>query len=224
MFRIILKVPMWLIWLGSPAFSGAWLQEQGGALLALSTTSRVSEDGSYSYAEGTAYFEMGATPALTFGADLNATGDDYGHAIAFMRRPLARADGQNRMAFELGFGARYQISVWDPVIKLGLSFGRGIETGIGYGWLTLDSALEVGMTNSDVTAKLDAAWGMPLTDRLKSLLQIETTHWPDTNSSIGITPSLLWEFRSDRFLQLGLEARQSTTDTFGIKVGLWRKF
>lgn len=224
MFGSVFNILMWLIWFGSPALSGAWLQEPGKTFTSLSATPRISENGSYSDTESTAYFERGATAALTFGADLNAKGDGYGHAIAFLRRPLGPADKQGRMAYQLGFGARYQISVWDPVIRLGLSLGRGINARSGFGWLTLDGTLEMGTSNGDATAKLDATWGMPLANRLKTVVQIETTHWLDAETSIAVTPSVLWEFRSESFLQLGVEARQSKTDTLGIKIGLWRNF
>lgn len=224
MFRSVFSILMWLVWLGTPALSGAWLQEQGKTFTSLSATPRISENGSYSDTEGTAYFEKGATATLTFGADMNAKGDGYGHAIAFLRRPLGPTDKQGRMAYQFGFGARYQIGVWDSVFRLGLSYGRGTKVRSGFGWLTVDGTLELGTSNGNATAKIDAAWGMPLTDRLKTVTQIETTHWYDAETSIAVTPSVLWEFRSDSFLQLGVEARKSRADTLGIKIGLWRNF
>jgi hypothetical protein len=208
----------------APAHAGAWLQDQGRTFLAASSTTRLTRDGLMAQGEGAVYGEHGLSKTLTFGADVNVTADSYGHAIGFLRRPIGPQTKPVRLAYEAGAGARRVNGEWDPVVRLGLSFGHGITRPVGYGWFGLDSSVEIGTTQGDLSAKLDATLGLPLSARLLTLVQIETTHWPDNTSVVAITPSLLWEFRADRFVKLGIEARSAQTDTLGLRIGFWHEF
>jgi len=208
----------------APVHGGAWLQDQGRTFLAASSTTRLTQDGLMTQGEGAVYAEYGLTQTLTFGADLNVTANSYGHAIGFLRRPIGPQEKPVRLAYEAGAGARRLNGQWEPVVKLGLSYGRGIARPAGYGWFGLDGSVEVGAQRGDLSAKLDATLGLPLSARVQTLVQIETTHWPDDTSVVAITPSLLWEFRTDSFVKLGIEARSAQTDTLGLRVGFWRKF
>lgn len=224
MIRVMFGVLLWLVGAGTPALAGAWLREPGNSFLAVSSTTRTQTDYFLSNTDSSIYFETGVLKNLTLGADLNFTSQKDGHIIAFLRRPLGATDGQNRLAYELGIGARQRMQNKDAVVKLGLSFGRGFETVIGNGWIAVDSSFEYKTPSGDTLVKLDATFGVSISPRFKAMLQIQSMYRSEDNSSVDIIPSLLWEIRPKSYLLMGVESRQSQVDMIGIKVGFWREF
>lgn len=231
MIRVFFVFLLGLSGLCTPASGGAWLREDNAGFLAFSSTTRVPKDLSFLNSDSSAYLEYGATAEITVGADLNYSsvrdGENLyqdGHAIFFLRRPIGRTDGQYRFAYELGVGARYRLLEWDTVLKLGLSLGRGIETGLGNGWIAIDSTVEFENPSGGRLAKLDATFGLSVTPRLKTMLQIQSTYRSQDVYNVDVIPSIIWELKPKSFILFGIEARHSQTKTYGLKVGFWRDF
>ncbi len=231
MIRVVFVFLLSMLWLCTPVSGGAWLREDKAGFLAFTSTTRTPEDLSLLNSDSSAYLEYGATPQITLGADLNYStiwdGQNLyqdGHAIFFLRQPIGPTDGQNRFAYELGAGMRYRLLEWDSVLKLGLSFGRGIETGVGNGWISIDSSMEFEHPSGGRLAKLDATFGLSVSPRIKTMLQIQSSYRSQDSYNLDFIPSIIWELKPQSFVLFGVEARHSQTNTYGLRVGIWRDF
>ena len=207
-----------------PAYPGAWLRDPGTGFLATSVTTRAPADLSFIATETSVYLERGTKHQLTYGADINLTTQQDGHAIVFLRRPVGAQDRSTRFAYELGIGARNRAQSPDAVLRFGLSAGRGLNTKIGRGWLGLDSSLELEYPSGGTLTKLDATLGLSVSARFKTMLQIQSSYRSEDESNIDLIPSLLWEIKPQTILQMAIQARHSQTNTLGLRIGLWREF
>ena len=118
---------------------------------------------------------MGIEAALIIGLDAQEHQDLYGHTLVFARIPLADFGTTGRMAVEFGVGAHHwQYGTW-AMYKAMLSYGKGIQTGLGAGWIALDTALEC-RTHEATIRKLDITAGLSPGRRLNPLLQVETSY------------------------------------------------
>ncbi|MEP2030679.1 MAG: hypothetical protein ABJI96_18445 [Paracoccaceae bacterium] len=231
MIRALIVFLLFVPGLCSPASGGAWLREDDTGFTAFSSTNRVPKDLSFLNSDNSFYVEYGVTGQTTLGADLNyATVWDgldmlqEGHAILFLRRPIGRADRSMRFAYELGIGTRYRLLEWEGVLKLGLSMGKGIETGLGNGWIAVDGSVEFEDPSGGRLTKLDATFGISVSPRVKTMLQIQSSYRSKDIYNVDVIPSIVWELKPKSYMLLGVEARHSRTKTYGLKVGFWRDF
>lgn len=205
------------------AEAGAWLREKGKTFSSTAFTITADQD-----IANTSYLEYGLRPDLTLGADLRIAHDRLGvqdgFATLFMRRPLGDPDKTSKWAYELGLGATWDDSVVQPHVKIGLSWGRGLQWGERYGWMSVDSSYRWDITTSQGTLKVDSTIGMGFTEVTTGMLQLYLTDF-DGTASASIAPSLVLQPRGREYrIQIGAETPLDDTGSTALKLGLWRTF
>lgn len=222
--RTILKVSLCLTALSpSLAEAGAWLREKGRGFSSTAFTITPDLD-----IANTSYLEYGLRPKLTLGADVRLAHDRFGvqdgFATLFIRRALNDPNKTSKWAYELGFGATWDDSVIQPHVKLGLSWGRGLQWGERYGWMSVDGSYRWDITTSQGTAKIDTTVGMGFTEVTTGMMQLYLTEFDGTMTA-SIAPSLVFQPRGKKFrVQVGAEAPLDDTNNTALKLGLWREF
>ncbi|WP_299367686.1 hypothetical protein [uncultured Tateyamaria sp.] len=214
-----LPLLLMLMILPVPVLAGAWLQEEGRVFLSYGAT--YQDDGRL---DGSLYGEYGLRPKLTLGAkvDIDMTdgrsGD--GTVVIFARRPVGRTDRPSRFAFEIGIGSTFG-DVSDPLVRTGLSFGRGLTVRDKNGWLAIDAAVDWAVDDGTDTYKLDSTFGVSLTDRMKVMMQVFISN-AGSSTTTTLAPSVIWQPDAKTpSYQLGVEADD---DTVAVKFGIWRSF
>jgi len=218
-----LLIALWICMTAAcPAAAGAWLREKGHGFTSASVT-LYRFQGAYDY-KTTAYAEWGMAERLTLGIDINEQPGLAGHALIFARYPLWDLGTKGRFAAELGLGAHHWLGDWAPMGKLTLSYGKGLETRWGNGWLAVDTGWERRSGTKTNIFKLDMTAGLSTARRIDPMLQVETAYVPGHPLFWTITPSLLIEGSKRRTWVLGLERKSDLPGSLNIKFSLWREF
>lgn len=206
-----------------PAWAGAWLRDKGSSFVSSSFTLNRLEDQS----SGT-YVEYGWRENLTIGADLSFAnshlGLQSGAVTFFLRRPLGKTDRENKWAYEVGAGTAWVQDYMLPHVKVGLSWGRGIQLGEKYGWMGVEGNVFWDVSQGRSAAKLDGTLGFNFTDVTAGMLQIYLARI-DRQIYGTFAPSILIKPKNKNFrLQIGAEAPFGAFADTSIKLGLWREF
>lgn len=208
---------------------GPWPREAGTAFLSLSHS--VTEDrtrpGHPVSGYGALYGELGLGGWLTLGLDAGR-GDRYGDwsMIIFLRRALDDGRGRHRLSVEIGVGGMGADGAkTQPLLRPGLSWGRGVATGWGPGWAALDSLVEYRPEDRTAALKADLTLGLkPDPDRML-ILQLQSGDYPGSEPYLRLAPAYVRRLgRSATFLEIGLKAGLVGERTRGLKIGLWRRF
>ena len=218
----ILAILLLSLCAAQPASAGAWLREKGTGFLSLTGTVYNPSD-SYDF-KSAVYGEWGVTPKLTIGLDLNDRPGLTGHALVFARVPVSKVGKNGRFAFEFGGGGHHYQERWHPMYKIGLSYGRSLNTKWGYGWLAIDLAMEHRLRTSDPFYKLDATVGLSADRLINPMLQIETAYFSNSEFQWSVTPSILIRGKNNTRWQFGIERRSGYPKGYGLKIALWREF
>ncbi len=214
---LVLTILMWCM-LGGWASAGAWLRDQGTVFAATSVTAFKEHD-TYRF-KTSLYAEWGFRPNLTLGLDAEEHQDLYGHALIFGRFPVADFGKAGRLAGEIGVGAHHrQLRTW-ALYKATLSYGKNIQTGLGNGWLAVDTALEY-RTHDALIRKLDLTAGLSSGRRFDPLLQVETSYIPDQPFYWSVRPSVIYRPKSGKTAWIVGAERNALRDSTGFKFALW---
>lgn len=208
-----LALTLLLMTLASGAQAGAWLQEHKKGFLSYSIV--YEETGRL---DGTFYAEYGARPKLTLGAKIDAQMTlgrlGGGTGFLFFRKPIPTGDRDYKLAYDIGIGGTFRM-VMEPLLRTGLSYGRGIKLGERHGWVALDGAVEWALDEGPNTLKLDSTIGLGINDRFKVMMQVFATS-ADSNTSV------IWQPKPDgASFVLGVEDEDGI---LALKLGLWRSF
>lgn len=218
-----------LVLSAGPAQPGPWPREAGTGFLSLSHSMAGDRDQPGRRAAGYSalYGEYGLDGALTLGLDAGR-GDLYGDwsAVLFLRHALDDGNGPHRFAAELGLGGMgADGTAPQPLLRPGLSWGRGLETGWGPGWATLDSFLEYRLGDGEAALKADLTLGVKPTPDRMLILQVQSGDYPGTPPYLRLAPAYVRRLgRGETFLEIGLKAGLAGEETQGLKIGLWRRF
>lgn len=205
-----------------PAAAGAWLREQGTGFLAVSATLRHLPGGLRH--ETALYGEYGLRPRLTLGIDIDNRSDLVGHALGFLRLPLAATGNGTRLTLDLGAGAHFDNGAWAPMTRATLSLGRSLATGWGDAWIGLDAAYERRFGRPQGAIKLDAALGLSSGPRVRPLVQLESYLVPGGPLYWTATASVMIDTRRGRTWVVGLQRGNAASGRYGIKAALWQEF
>lgn len=205
-----------------PAAAGAWLREKGHGFTSVSAT-LYRFQGIYDY-KTAVYAEWGMDERLTVGLDINEQPGLTGHALIFARYPLWDKASKGRFSAELGLGAHHWLGDWAMMHKLTLSYGKGVHTSWGDGWLAIDTAWEQRRGTRTDIYKLDLTVGLSTARRIDPMLQVETSYVLDHRLFWTVTPSLLIDGGKGKTWVLGLEHKSDLPGGLNIKFSLWREF
>ncbi|MDW3119189.1 MAG: hypothetical protein R8G60_16475 [Roseovarius pacificus] len=90
-----------------------------------------------------------------------------------------------RLALELGTGVQDS----RPVLRPGLSFGRGIDLAGRSGWLVLDIRATVFQDRFDTAWESDLTLGLDTTARIKTTLQLQAGQPAQGDAYLKLAPS-----------------------------------
>ncbi|WP_299555460.1 hypothetical protein [uncultured Tateyamaria sp.] len=214
-----LVLTLLLLALAPGAQGGAWLQEHKKGFLSYSGV--YEETGRL---DGTLYAEYGFRPKLTLGVkvDVDMTQGRLGEgtAFVFMRKPIPTGEREYKLAYDIGIGSTFGL-VMEPLLRTGLSYGRGIKLWDRHGWMAVDGAVEWAIDQGPDTLKLDSTLGLALNDRFKVMMQVFVTS-ADGDASATLAPSVIWQPKPDgASFVLGLEGEDGI---LALKLGMWRSF
>lgn len=159
-----------------------------------------------------------------------AAGRGEGQALVFARTNLGRPDGTARQSVELAFGARQgEDGATLPALRLGASWGRGLETRWGPGWIALDgSATGYGSlahaAEEGLALKLDTTLGVRPGEHSMVTLQVFWSRSGDEEAALRVVPSYARRLRGETFGQIGVVVGTGAAPDLGIKFGLFREF
>lgn len=209
-----------LLLLPQPVSAGAWMRDTGATFLSFGST--IDENGELG---GTIFVEHGLRPKLILGLKVDTDMTDGrmgdGTAFVFLSKPIPTGERAFKLAYEVALGSTVG-SETSPLVRAGLSYGRGIMLWDRFGWVSIDTAAEWETENNAVTLKVDGTVGLTLSDRFQIMMQVFLSQ-TETDTFTTIAPSLIWHPKKDaptRY-QFGLEAEDGT---FALKLGVWRAF
>jgi hypothetical protein len=209
--------------LAQTATAGPWLREKGSTFTAVSFATTY-----YLETASQTYLEYGLSKKTTLVADIGLTrlnsSPDGGYVTLSFRRALSAPDAKNKWAYEMGAGVGWLGDETLPHLRTGLSWGHGTTWGKKSGWMTVEGAINWGLTNELHVAKLDTTVGVNFTKVTSGMLQLYTAHIAG-NSIATIAPSIVIAPKSNKFrIQLGSESQIGNLGNSALKIGLWREF
>lgn len=216
----------------SAAAAGAWPREAGSVFASISqsySTGRATllAPGRDLRRATSLFAEYGLTPEVTVGLDAGharTLESSFSSALAFIRRPIRKGSGGSIISGEIGIGFLEDGSGTQARLRPGISWGRGIETRWGAGWLGLDTSLELRLPANEVALKADATAGLKPTDRLMLILQLQTGRYPGAEPIARLAPSLVRRVGARSHVQLGINANLAGDDAVGVKLATWITF
>ncbi len=222
--RACLVSGLMVLVLALPVAAGAWLRAEGSGFFSLSSSTTYSLDSGFA-----GYLEYGLAPKTTVGADLDLTMRQglamSGTLSAFVRRPISLGDRPARMSYQIGLGARISGSDISALAKTTLSYGRSLTWKDRNGWVNVDTGVEWDLDGSNHIGKIDATLGMALGARAKGMFQVFWAIDSGGNTSTTLAPSYIYTPKNGKTIYVvGLEAKRSTTQDYGLKFSVWREF
>jgi len=210
------------------ATAGAWLREEEEGFLSFSQTFGDASEEEYT----ALLLEYGLTPNTTLGLDagMGATLDDW-QAILFLRRPIGAAEGPSRLSAELGPGLAGTAppltaapDALDPLLRPGLSWGRGVATRWGPGWIGVETNAALRLNSGDVALKADTTFGVKRAGGALMVLQLQAGDYPGSTPYLRLAPSYVQPLGERLHLELGVVAGVAGDETARIKIGTWLEF
>lgn len=206
--------------------AGAWPRAEGQTFVA-SSYALLEPDSGLQQQDQTFYVERGLKKQFTLGfsGSFNLASSGEGHV--FLRFPPRTHESGALTAYEFGIGAKTIDAVsFQPFLKAGLSWSKGITLRGRSGWVTVDGALFWDLDDDDHRAKLDASLGVTLSDRFKLIGQ-GFAEISQTGESLTLAPSLVYGLKLKKGqmnIQVGLERKFGEDARTGLRVGIWSEF
>lgn len=201
----------------SPAWAGPWPRGQGHWFMATSSN-WTQGPGGYGFFN-TFYAEYGLTEQLTMVVDATLAHGQYS-GVAYTRLPIWHSSRGHRLALEMGGG----ISGDQPLFRAGLSYGRGLETRWGTGWMTVDAVALVNTLTGRRSYKADMTLGLSPSNRWKMMMQVQTYMSEYGDYSATLAPSVVRRFGRSMWGELGVSHSLTGPGQTGLKLGVWIEF
>lgn len=224
MIRIMLAVAL-ALGTAQPAVAGAWMREEGEGFLSFGLNAFEERESARQRLEQSIYIEYGLRPRLTLGASASYVTGKKGEGLMFLRLPILDSDRASKIAAEIGLGAESTDGITvDPYLKTGLSWGLGIQLAGRSGWANVDGAVQWSDGDAPTLYKLDATFGLSLSDRFRVMGQA-FLEADENGDSLTILPSVIYSPRRWPVeIVVGIEHKTGRDERSGIRFGLWREF
>ncbi|QPM91860.1 hypothetical protein [Pseudooceanicola algae] len=197
------------------AQAGAWPRGEGNHFVSSAVYLHQGKDSDWTSL--TYFHEYGLTPDLTIGADIGGAISDVGKAVLFLAYPLPPMFGLN-IGGQIGIGTVDR----QPVLRPGISFGRGSEKPSG--WIVTDAVLEYFIDDQTYDWKVDTTFGLNVTEGLKLYGQIQSGQIYGDLPYARLEGSAAVRLRPGLDLDLGASSGLYNSDDLRLKIGIWRSF
>lgn len=200
--------------------AGAWPRGEEKTFLSVSVEEPVSEGSGNTF--GSFYYEYGLSPSLTFGLDIGSKLASADRAtIAFFKHSFAPHEGR-LWAIELGVGSTMVAGESTVTLRPGVSFGQGIATPWGAGWIGIDGTYALRARN-DTVGKVTTTVGVNRPDGSLSILQFQFEDPSRAKSKFALAPSYVAKIDEQTFLEVGA-VYDLVSDRTNLKLGMWFSF
>lgn len=213
-----------LLWVPAAVWAGAWPREPGGVFVSFGGNIATSAQARRPvYSDPVVYLEYGLSETLTVGLDgYVANGAEEEAVLAFLAWPLRTAEGGAPVSLSLGGGMRRDATraAVEPVLRLGLSMGRGLDDG----WLAADAALIAvpGMDRRE--AKLDLTWGRRHGDRWITIMQVQSGLGTAGDRYLKLAPSAVFRVTANVAIEAGVVKAITGDRGAGLRLATWWEF
>ena len=222
MRRVIISL-IWSMLSAAAVSAGPWPREKGEIFVATTGTYFYGLESELIQSDGALYAEYGLSDRLTLGVSAMDNLYDYTHAYAFIRRAFSPPEQRLKFAASVGLGTSRRWLDWGAMARVDVSVGRSTAF-LKPGWWSVTAAIEDHAVWSEPTYKLDATFGLNLTDRIKTFVDVETSHRPGSPQTRTLRTSLAWKTGRGAHLLFGIEAKDSAERLIGLRAGWWRSF
>lgn len=214
------------------ADAGAWPRPRGETFVSVATRqttggrtliAAVQDIRSYN----SVYLEYGLTDRLTVGLEAGqGRGQDQAvnAGLVFARLPVWSA-GEHKVAVDFGLGLMDDgVDGTQTRVRPGLSWGRGLQTRWGGGWLGMEASWEYRMPSGDSATKADFTAGLKPTDNWMAILQVQTGLYPGADPIARLAPSAVRKIGARTHVQAGALVPLAGDDAWGGTLALWFTF
>ncbi|MEI4484561.1 hypothetical protein V8J36_00020 [Frigidibacter sp. MR17.14] len=222
-----------------PAAAGPWPRDKGATFLSFGQERSSLGDWTSLYAE------YGLTEGLTLGLDAGRSDSGDGIAILFLQSALGPQTGRHRFTASLGIGASRSEGRSTPMMQGAGSWGMGFDTGLGPGWLAVDSKIRLLPGEGEpvvisqsasmqqmitpvtlVTAmKTDVTFGIATAGgRRLWIAQLQLDDSSATPLNARLAASLVQDLPGPLKAEIGLITPLEGEGETALKIGLWIEF
>lgn len=206
-----------LMLMPGPALAGPWARDKGDVFVVTSTDGRsYSLWGEYGLGRG----QWVVVDAVFVPGGL-ISGQVGWH------RNLAKPDARHQFATGIAIGTQYTgLGDVIPYVSTSVSWGMGLQKPWP-GWVSVDLENRVGVSwltgGFQQAARGQLTVGANLGERTKAMVQLQGTY-NARGAGLFVAPSLVYEWRKDMHIELGL--RQDLLGSSGqtVKLASWFKF
>jgi hypothetical protein len=221
----------------TPAWASPWPRQTGSTFTSLST--EIDRDGnSYS----SIYAEYGLAPRNTLGLEAGHSNAGETRALIWLQRALDDGTGANRFSAAVGLGVIRRGGLFYPTGQIVGGWGRGLETSLGDGWLTIEAKLEMSggmdlqaMMSREATAqetyltpeylaKAELTFGLRPDRNWMVINQLRIEDRSDDELSVKYAGSLVREVIGSMKLELGGVLPVRGAGQPAVKIGTWLEF
>ncbi|TCP62208.1 hypothetical protein EV663_10251 [Rhodovulum bhavnagarense] len=210
----------------STAHAGAWLRDEGRALLSLSYEHGRDRDTKHDLEHTGLLVEYGLTPRLTLGLDTGrGRGNDGVEAMIFLRHGVQADLLPGVLSWTGGLGKGDLAGQGaSGLVRLGLSWGTGWQTWMGAAWLSLDATADYYPSASAEEYALDVTLGMKPSGRTLLTLELWAEDPAQADAKIRLAPSLHRRVGDRTWLRVGATGGIHDDDGMGLVLGTWLEF
>lgn len=206
------------------ASAGAWPRGKGNVFLSSSSSLSWPKGRAFEYPDvyGSSYAEYGLSDRLTLGADVgsaDATRVSRLKAIGFLRYSLSDPAARHQFALDVGGGKH----LGTPHVRIGASYGTGLELFNQSGWLALDAHVLFDPKSQKTTQALDMTLGVNLNKG--KAMGLLSAHRAQSGATIyTFTPSYVRALGPRRHIEIGVTFDLSGSPNPALKLGVWQEF
>ncbi|MFQ6547701.1 hypothetical protein AADZ90_007065 [Aestuariibius sp. 2305UL40-4] len=205
------------------AQAGAWPRGDGNVFLSFGRTSSVTAPPEVLKGRDLSlFFEYGLTDDLTAGIDLSTgSNGQTATALAFARHPILQDFTDHPVAVTLALGIEdLEGGVSVPLLRAGLSWGRGLEKG----WLTIDTFYTTAPNSQRTDWKSDVTLGRRFGDHVKGIVQFQTSVSTSGALYSKFAPSGVVTVVEGLDVEIGAIQPIAGDDEIQLKIGVWMSF
>ena len=205
--------------------AGAWARDKGATFLSFGATFSAPYDapGQDHRLYNQLYIEHGLGRDITLGFDAGMDMHSDYSAVVFLRRPIDLGS-RSKFAVQAGLGSASSGGQTGYVLHVGASWGRGLDTRLGSGWLAVDAKADYRLEQAELGVTTDFTLGLKPGDRTKLIIQLQTGRYPGSDAYIRLAPAYVREIAPGRHIELGAQLGLVGDRRAGLKLGSWLEF
>lgn len=219
----MLRSIIFLLLVTTKVQAGAWAREEGEVFLSFGgNVALFGEAVRPVYYDPTIYLEYGLRPRLTIGIDgFTADKGTAGSLFVFARFPLGPTDQPDKLAMSISTGATLMPNgSLEETPRIGLHWGRGLETG----WLAADTVISHGLTRGITQAKIDGTWGYNFADDWSSVVVGTAGIGLTGDFYAKVSPSIVYQLNETISVRMGLVQALTGDLGSGLSLEAWMRF